>query len=449
MRKKHFPKNRLLVCLLSGLLFSVCLAGDLEQDKTGIIALIKSGQMESAAESVDKLLVDYSQSPDLPEALYWIARHFGWSNNYEEEKNVYQKLIQNWPDNYYSNKARLGCRRTEVLSLIVSQDYGQAGTALDKLITDFNEHPDLPDTLYWVAQRYGYAKKYEEEKSLYQQIIEEYPDSSVASRAKLGYPSAQVRSFIVSQNYDKAKEALNKLVADFNSQPDLPDMLYRLARGYEWQDRYKEANDIYQQIMTNYPDSSIAGKAKLDIQRAQIRSLIVLEDCNEVNVSLDKLIADFNGNPDLPEALYWIAQRYGYSGRFEEEKDLYQYIVTNYPDSSYADKAAVQLSLVLLRLGGTYYTQGLSKKQDGLDIEAVQCFKKALCVYEGIIQQFPSSAAVTQAKYFCGDCYILLGQSEKALPYFNDVLSKNSDGSYAEAIRLRKERCKSKNILGE
>ncbi len=307
--------------------------------KAEIQSLIVSQKFDEAKAALDKLVADFSQHPDLPEALYWIARNYGWTNKYEEEKDTYQKLIQNRPDNYYSDKARLGCRRAEVLSLIVSQDYGQAGAALDKLIADFNSHPDLPDTLYWVARGYEWQDKYEYAKNIFEQIIEKYPGSSKFDNARLGISRMKACRLMISRQSRAGRDEVSKMITDFAGNPELPETLYWLARKCEWQDRYKDANDVYQQIMTNWPDSSYADRTKLDFQRAQIRALIASQDYNEADVSIDRFIDDFNGNPDLPEALYWIAQRYGYSGRFEDEQDLYQYIVENYPDSSYAAQA--------------------------------------------------------------------------------------------------------------
>jgi TolA-binding protein len=432
MREKSILTRVILFLLLSlslSGLFGSALASatDLTQAKDNIITLIKSGQIESARQNVEKLITDFSQDVALPEALYEIARNLGWSAKHEEEKTVYQQIIQNYPNSLIAGKASLGCAKAQVQALITSQSFDDAQAALDKLTADFANHPDLADALYWIAERYGFSNKYEEEKELCQQIIQKYPGSSIAGKARLGYQRAEVQSLIVSQDYSAAEEAFDKLVADFNGNPDLPETLYwiarryewsdkyeeaknifeqivqkypkcsrfdkarlgvcrmnicclctdgqlqaaqdeiskmlidfsghpdlpetlrLIARRYEWSDRYKEAKNIYERIIQKYPDSSYAEAAKLDILRAGVRHLIVSQDYNDANLTvegltvveeaIDKLIADFNGNPDLPEALYWIAQRYGYSGRFEEEKNLYQYIMANYPDSSFADKA--------------------------------------------------------------------------------------------------------------
>ncbi len=323
--------------------------------------MIKSGQTESAKGSIDKLVADYSQDASLSEALYEIARNFGWSNKYEEEKNIYQQIIQKHPDSLTASKARLGYAKAEVQSLIVSGRFDEAKAALDKLVTDFSGQPDLADTLYWIARRYEWSDKYyewsgkyEKVKNIFEQIVEKYPNSGKFDKARLGVYRMNICSLIVSKQLEAAQDEFNKMMIDFSEHPDLPDTLGLIGRRYESSEKYKEANDIYQQIIQNYPGSSYAEKAKFDIQRAQIRSLIVSQDYNDANLAavtlakagaaLDKLIADFNGNPDLPETVYWIAQRYGYSGNYKEEKNLYQQIIQDYSSSSYADKAKLDFA---------------------------------------------------------------------------------------------------------
>jgi TolA-binding protein len=312
--------------------------------RSQIQCLILTKDYSQAKEAFSKLVTDFSGHPDLPDALYWIAERYRWAHRWEDATGLYRQIIQNYPDSLYAARASLGLARMEVVSLIAAKDYKAAGQAFDKLVTTFSGHPDLPETLYWIAEGYRWAKEYEKAKSIYQQIMQNYPNSSYASKAQLGFSKVNDLSLIVSQNYDGAKKALDKLVADFPEHPDLTETLYGIGREYEWQDRYEEEKAAYQQIIQNYPNSPYASKAQLGFSRAGVRSLIVLGQYDKAKAALDKLVTDFSGHPDLPEALYWIARRYGWSDRFEEEKSVYQRILQNYPDSSYAGKARLGFS---------------------------------------------------------------------------------------------------------
>lgn len=97
------------------------------------------------------------------------------------------------------------------------------------MAVDFSGHPDWPDTLWWVAERYKWAGKYEEAKDFYRKMIEDYPDSPFAERSKLGIPRAEVWYLIRSYDFFKAKKALDAMAADFSNHPDLPETLYGCA----------------------------------------------------------------------------------------------------------------------------------------------------------------------------------------------------------------------------
>ncbi len=115
----------------------------------------------------------------------------------------------------------------------------------------------------------GKSSEADRVKSLYQQITQKSPNGSSKTKAGLQYSRAEVQFLIISQKYDEAKAALDKLIADFSDHPDLPDTLYGIAQKYEWSDRYEESKSIYQQIVQNCPDSSLAWHAQFLVGRIQ------------------------------------------------------------------------------------------------------------------------------------------------------------------------------------
>src|SRR4030042_862071 len=226
----------LLFFAAAGLLFSVAAAkvsadgsARIEQEKIDIIFLIKDGNYIEAQEQTQKLLADFPKNPVLPETLYDIAETFRWygasdrdKDKYGQAQSVYRQIIANYPDNPFANKAALGIAKTKVLYLIVAQDFNAAGQALNEMVATFPNHPNLGDELYWIGRAYGYWERHEEEKNAYQQIIRNHPDNQYVDRARLGFAKANVQSLIMSKDYDGAKKALDKLVADFPKHPDLP-----------------------------------------------------------------------------------------------------------------------------------------------------------------------------------------------------------------------------------
>jgi len=461
LHKIHFP----IIVVISFVLFAATgeiiadTSAGLEQAKSNIISLIQESKYAEAQVQTQKLITDFSTNPpDLPEALYWIADGYRWEVKHEQAKNLYQQIIQSYPDNLWAHKAELGVLRSDVMSLIMSQDFDRAQEILNRIIADFPQHEDFPETIYWIAERYRWEEGYEQAKNLYEQIMQHYPDSEYANRAKLGISRAEVFSLIASQDCNQAEEVLDKMVADFNDHPDLPETLYWFAERYRWERKYEQAKNLYEQVMQDYPGSVYASRARLGISRAEVFSLIESQDYNQAQEAIDKMVADFNDHADLPETLYWIAERYQWDVKHEQAKNLYKQIIQNYPDSAYASRAelgisrAKVLSLIvsqdcnraekaldrlvadfsehpdlqstIFMIGEGYYNRAFHCENEGRDTEAKEHLQKAITIWERVVTDFPESDFTVQAYYFTAGCYRRLGQYEKAIEYYQRVVSK-------------------------
>ncbi len=397
-----FKKITLVSLVLFGfLLFWIageCFAdvsAQLEQAKLGIISLIKEGHYSQAQIQTRKLLADFSQNPALPQSLYEIAAEYREENRYKEEKDVYQQIIRDYPDNPLVSRAQLGFLRAEVLSLIVS--HKDTEQALNKLITDFPGHPDLPDAFYSIGKKYGWFEKYEEEMAVDQRLMRDYPDNPFANKARLCFSRAKVQSLIISQDYDRAKEALDKLIVDFSNHPDLPEELYWTANRYKYSDKYEEAQDLYRQIIKNYPDNRFANKAKLGVPVMDAMSFITSQDSNKTGEALDKLLIDFKDHPDLPKTLLFMGERcykqelskegddpVQTKDNFEKAAKIYDRLINEFPASSPVPEACLWA--------------GYSYRELGKHQESVRCFQK-------VVDDYPRYEYAWNAQYWIGECY--------------------------------------------
>ncbi|MDD5063720.1 MAG: tetratricopeptide repeat protein [Phycisphaerae bacterium] len=369
----------------------------LEQAKSNIVSLVNGGNYTQAQAQIQKLLAGFPKNQALPQALYEIAERYRWSDKsdkYECAKGLYQQIIQNYPDSSIVSKANLGIAKVKVLSLIVARDFNMAKEALEELVANFSSHPDLPEELYWIGRGFGYWDGYEEEKSTYQQIIQNYPDSPFAVKAKLGVSRAAVQSLIVSQDYDGAEKAFAKLVADFKDHPDLHDTIYWIADRYARSGKYEKANILYQWIIQNYPDNSSAvDRAKLGLSMANIQSLIMSGGYDSAEEAIDRLIVDFAGHPDVAN--------------------------------------------VVRNIGLSYYAKARLMNLEG-DANGEKLFyRKAIEVWERLIFEFPDSEVVPNAYFSSAVCYAQeLGEYQKGIDYFQKIINNWPDFEDAQQAQL-------------
>jgi TolA-binding protein len=309
MRVKSNPSIStifIVLLLFFGLHFLITnAAGDILSDRQEIESLIEAGKLTGAQTQIERLKADYSRDPQLPEALYGIARKYRWKHKWEQANNLYNQIIQNHPDSLSASRANLGIARIEVLSRLVDRDYDGAQQALDELVADFKGHPDLPESLCNIAEGFRWGHKWERARNLYKQIKQDYPDTSHASKAELAIANLEVVSSLVAKNYTAARKSLEEMINNFPDHPDMPATLYYIAEGFRWAQKWEQAQDLYQKIIQGYPDSSYADRARLGQSKVEVLSLIVSRKFDSAEEALDKLIADFSGHPDLPDTLYW------------------------------------------------------------------------------------------------------------------------------------------------
>lgn len=358
--------------------------------------------------------------------------------------------------------ARLSQEKSNIVSLIKDGDYASAQTLTQKLLADFPQNPALPEALYEIAETfllYGASDrdkdKYGRAQEVYRQIIANYPDSPFADKAALGNAKTKVRYFIVAQDFNSAGQALDEMAAAFENDPNLPDELYWIGRGYGYWERHEDEKDAYQQIIQNYPDNQYADRARIGFVKANVQSLIVSKEYEAAEQALDKLVEDFSEHPDLPESLYWIAERYNWSDRYEEAESVHQEIIEDFPDSPFAEDAelgyskADVLSLMtskeyneaaeaidtlfadfndnpkfataVLAIVEQCYRQGLPKQFSDPNY-ARALFGRAAEICDRFIDEKPEDYLVPEAWFWTGHFYLMLGENEESMGRFQKVI---------------------------
>jgi tetratricopeptide (TPR) repeat protein len=370
-------------------------------------------------EELNRLIADYAGNPKLPAEMYRLAweceefeRVYGPGGDYEgfggvagegysAAKNIYQLIVRKYPDSNEAGKARLDVSRVTVLSFIRTGRSSNAPAAIDRMLDDFSEHPDLAAALYDTAVEYEKAGKYEQAKELYQGIMKSFPDTNETDYAMSSQKHLAFLSLAAGKDKE-AKEALDKLMGDFAKHPRLTETLYDTAKEYEKRGRYDEAGEIYRQTSQTSAHPFRSDKAKVDAAKVKIMGLVAAGDDGNAAPAIDKLAADFSGHPYLAAAVSQIAKQYSEKARRLEK--------------------------------------------DGFAEQAKSCFQKAAGIYETVTNKLGDSITYSQTsgrirEYETGTpkaffelacCYRRMGEYDKSTLCYKMLMDK-----YPEFIRTR------------
>jgi TolA-binding protein len=308
---------------------------------TEAISLVVSGKFAEAKTITDKMAADFAGNPDLAETLYWISGRFQAFDRFEDAKQICEQIIKDYPESPWAKKARMSKAMSEAMALIISGKYAEANEATVQMVADFARSPDssaganLPEMLYWIAERYERAGRSDDAKRDYQRLIDLFPNNPLAKKAKLGIPRAEVIGLVVAEDFNNAGLALNKMTADFASHPDLPETLYWLAYRYNDIGRLEDANSVYQQVVQSYPDNMYARKVATE------KKIVLATEGTE---NTEKKIIDINTEAEKAAIeVYRIARGYEEVNDFDSAAKAYEQVVKDYPATIKGENAVLDI----------------------------------------------------------------------------------------------------------
>lgn len=416
------------------------------------MSFVMTEKFDRAKKVVDKMAVDFVGSPDLPEAQYWIAERYERNGEFEGAKSLCERVIRDYPSSFWAEKAKMSVARANAMSLVTSQKFDEAKAAVNKMAVDFAGNPDLPEVQYWIAEKFERNGKFEDVNFILKRLIQDYPNSSWAEKAKLSVLRAEAMACIMTEKYGQAQKTLDKMAVDFAGKPALPGALYWTTERFERLNRFEDATHNYQRIIQNYPDSPYFERAKLGISRAEVMSLIISRRFEQAQIALNKMMSDFAENPYLPETLYWITEKYEWADKFDDAKNIYQQIIQNHPDSPFASKAKlgirrVDVMALMESADGNPAEEALNKLivdfKDNPELSravliiGAKCFlnakvpdypQRAVKILEKVLYELPRTEAMTDMYtdvYCCtGDCYFVSGEYTKAMSYYEKLVNE-------------------------
>ena len=318
-----------------------------------VISSIALGKLTDAQAELDNLANNYSADPNIAEAVFNVADAYYWFKYYSEADNVYKYVSTIYPASDFAMWAQMGL----AISSIAQDKDSDAEAAKEKLLLMFNEHPKLPEALFYIAGRYEYSKKYERAKSIYYQIISQFPTSSQAGEVPFAFAKIDVLEGIESGQLE-ALVAIDGLIADFNDRPDLPSIL---------------SGPIAERLYDNAlgMESNSGGRKHAYFQK-------VIELWEKVSKQSPSLTCTADGYT-------WAGSCYQELGQYKKAVECYQKVVDVFPEHNLASNDLFLIS----RCYEEMRDSGLiSASKAGLKIKAI---------YQQLLDKYPDCQAAKVA----------------------------------------------------
>jgi len=283
----------------------------------------------------------------------------------------------------------VGPKADLIKSYLALGDDADAQAAVDKLLTNFNDNPLTARAVWDTGQYYRDLKKYEKANRLYQHVVNNWPKAEHALWAQADL----IKSYLALGDDPNAQAAVDKLLTNFNDNPFVARAIHDTAWEYRKLGNYGRANELDQYVIDHWSADVQVMWAKMDMAKTDIW----LGNYAAAEKTIDILIADFNDQPELATAIFM--------------------------------------------LGEQYYNKAFQFENESREAEAKEHFRKAIAVWERIINELPRSSMTPQAYYFAARCYESVGEYKKAIEYYQVVVDTWPDYEYAWNAQFLIARC--------
>jgi tetratricopeptide (TPR) repeat protein len=412
-----------------------------------VVLKIEFGDAAGAQRAMDELIADSATHPDVVQLFahirghrpvkyrtYWVETYRqtddgakvriggggGPAQNWEEEQQLYEYVVEHHPGTVYTLHAlkNLAFRHihevrhhperivvskagTREVYLLNEERLEQAQACVDKLFEDFSRHPDFPGVVFDLAERYKSSldERPEFAEKLYRYLIDKHKDTEYPMKAQ----KSLILLYLRTGEKFKGIKALQELLRANREDPNLPRLVYDIGFYLEMEglDNPDRAEPVYRYLVEEYPKTRYGVLAKgrllcLEIKRGDDKSLLA---------GLEGLMRDIEKGKATPKAILDVARSFAYASNHTREIEVLEFLCEEFPDSP-------EMCDALYRIGYSY------RQLKDYDM-AVEYSKR-------VLNEYPNSKYTRYLRRFIGDLYQLAGEAEQAL-YWYDLQSELSN----------------------
>lgn len=221
----------------------------------------------SAIDKLKQFINKYPNSDYVQDAYYNICKIkfkecVKTNQNWHKPIKAYLNLLNDYPNTKY----------LEPISFFIpfcyakNKEYSTATAKFKKFVKMFPKSDLVDEAQYNIGRLYWAMGKFKEAKDAYRLVVKNYPDENLIDEALFRIGEVD----LIQGNYEAATLQFNRKFSEGSiasySQAMIGFCLYL-------QRRFKEANDVYLKVLSNYPNSPIKDDIKDFIDRMYTKSL--------------------------------------------------------------------------------------------------------------------------------------------------------------------------------
>ncbi|MBN1126831.1 MAG: tetratricopeptide repeat protein [Sedimentisphaerales bacterium] len=315
---------------------------------------------------------------------------------HDEALQMYRAALAAQPENDRAIIAQRGI----IHCLLALKDYPAAAAESQKLLTAFSDDKQLPARAIEVGDALSRSKLYPEALTLYQYVVEHFPNDSRAITAQRKAATMNIDM----ENESTAQQVLDSMALRFADDPQLSSEFYAIGEHYRLRKRYFSARVLYDFVATEFPQTNDGMWSK---QRCMLMDIDLLDDPNnptselpsELQQATDDFIANYTSQPGMVKALLYTGEEY-YNRAFRKDpKGLSSEAITEFSKASTIfSKIINQAPIDPKYTGDAYYMTAVGLSRSGN-------FKESIAYHQALLNNWPEHNLAWSSQYWIGSHY--------------------------------------------
>jgi tetratricopeptide (TPR) repeat protein len=398
-----------------------------------------------------------------------VSADFNQAEAYDDDGQYAQaaKIFQNIIAQYYGTENAL-ISQTELTRMYVfAGQLQEAQAAYQELVNSFYWYEGIAKAVCEVADSYLYLNRQPQKAlEIYQYVLANWPSQSDTMWAQAGV----VKARILLGDESSAQSAYQTLLTQYAKHRNICEAVYEVGDTYRLKNPQK-ALEHYNYALNTWPDYDawIDENDALSRRKNLVLLKLGLEDEVGAQVAYETLLTKFSEIDNLSESVLEVANTYLISGRTQKAVELYQYAKTQWSNSEeqiWFEAGLVKANVAVgIDPNGTgvdelftdfsedsdlakavytvmeqYHYVALTKKNQGNSKQAGEYFEKVISLGRNLIKGplDPSDADLSsEVRYLMGQSFQELGDYEKAIEYYEQVVAGWPKGAHAWGAQFR------------
>jgi TolA-binding protein len=350
-------------------------------------------------------------------------------------------------------KQRLDVSAARAAALAGLKQYAQASSALESLITNSPDQPQVWTAVLQAAEAALDHNDHKEAAALFT-LAARAKDATVLEAGRSGLAWSQYKA----SDFAGAEKAFAALVAEYPNSPDKAEHVAMQARSIEQQGDQTRAAVAWQSAWTllskDLPTPARGAEKRepliyvFDAGRQAARMQEKAGNTEAADKLWEALLKTFPNMEDADKLFEEWAAMHLSAERFEKADDLYRQLLEKFPDSPFAGQARLSLAESLLQSGefdaaviemqaiADSDKYGAAEKEAALfHIVEVFAVRKQWPAMTGaadtFISKWPESRLLPQVRLYLTDAQLQQGQSAEAAKALQQTRIDIIDGKYA------------------